>query len=155
MSTMLEWAKQELDLAGYPEDSDEEMDVWMRNDVLKLLEVFTEQGHSGMSAPFAIAMFNRLASWKPLTPLTGADDEWNEVGDDTWQNRRDSEVFKKADGQAYWMNGIVWYRWVKDNPEDINAEPYQSYFTNRESRVNITFPWTRPEKPEYREWKED
>ena len=150
---MMEWAKRELDLAGYKESDDpDDIDNWMRNDVLKLLEMFCEQGHSGFSAKYAIKLFETLANWKPLSPLTGADDEWMEVGPDVWQNKRASNVFKGEDGRAYWSDGIVWWEWHKDNPEDINGEPYQIYFTNRDSRVYIdSFPWTMPEKPEYRE----
>lgn len=150
---MMEWAKRELDLAGYKASDDpDDINNWMRNDVLKLLEMFCEQGHSGSSAKYAIKLFETLANWKPLSPLTGADDEWMEVGPDVWQNKRASNVFKGEDGRAYWSDGIVWWEWHKDNPEDINGEPYQIYFTNRDSRVYIdSFPWTVPEKPEYRE----
>lgn len=155
MSAMIEWAKKELDLAGYKDEGPDSINTWMRDGVLKLLEVFTDEGHSGMSAPFAINLFEKLASWKPLTPLTGADDEWTEVGPDVWQNKRSSDVFKGEDGRAYWMDGIVWWEWTKDNPEDMNGEPYQIYFTNKESRVYIEFPWTHPDKPEYKEWVGD
>lgn len=150
---MMEWAKRELDLAGYKASDDpDDINNWMRNDVLKLLEMFCEQGHSGSSAKYAIKLFETLANWKPLSPLTGSDDEWMEVGPDVWQNKRASNVFKGEDGRAYWSDGIVWWEWHKDNPEDINGEPYQIYFTNRDSRVYIdSFPWTVPEKPEYRE----
>ena len=36
------------------------------NHILKLLEVFSEEGHSGSSAPYAIDLFTRLASYKPI-----------------------------------------------------------------------------------------
>lgn len=146
---MMEWAKRELDLAGYKASEDpDDINNWMRNDVLKLLEMFCEQGHSGSSAKYAIKLFETLANWKPLSPLTGADDEWTEVGPDVWQNKRASNVFKGEDGRAYWSDGIVFWEWF--TPEE--GEPYKSYFTSRDSRVFInSFPWTMPEKPEYRE----
>ena len=154
--SMMEWAKRELDLAGYKASEDpDDINNWMRNDVLKLLEMFCEQGHSGFSANFAINMFKTLANWKPLSPLTGEPDEWTEVGPDVWQNKRASNVFKGEDGRAYWIDGIVFWEIIKDNPEDINGEPYKSYFTSGDSRVYIdSFPWTMPEKPEYREYVE-
>ena len=40
--------------------------------------------------------------YEPLTPLTYAEDEWNNVGDGMWQNKRKSNVFSK-DG------GVTWY----------------------------------------------
>lgn len=146
---MIDWAKHELDLAGYKESKDpDDINNWMRNDVLKLLEMFCEQGHSGFSANYAIKLFQTLASWKPLSPLTGEPDEWTEVGPDVWQNKRASNVFKGEDGRAYWMDGIVFWEWF--TPEE--GEPFKSYFTSRDSRVYIdSFPWTMPEKPEYRE----
>ena len=150
---MIDWAKRELDAAGYTESSEtDNINAMMRRDVLQLLEMFAEQGHSGMSAPFALKLFERLANWKPIAPLTGEPDEWTEVGPDMWQNKRASNVFKGEDGRAYWMDGIVFWEIVKDNPEDINGEPYKIYYTSRDSRVYIdAFPWSMPEQPEYRE----
>jgi len=153
VSNMLKWAEAELKLAGYnindPEDGPNRR---LAEGTLELLKVFSEQGYSGMSAPYAVALFEKLAMWKQLTPLTGESDEWMEVGPDVWQNKRASNVFKGEDGRAYWNDGIVFWEIIKDNPEDINGEPYKSYFTSRDSRVFIdSFPWTMPEKPEYRE----
>ena len=150
--SMMEWAKRELDLAGFKESDDpDDMNNWMRNDVLKLLEMFVEQGHSGFSANYAIKIFQTLASWKPLSPLTGADDEWTEVSADVWQNKRASNVFKGEDGRAYWSDGVVFWEW-HSSPDIDDGKPYKSYFTSRDSRVFIdSFPWTMPEKPEYRE----
>lgn len=145
---LLKWAEKELALAGYPDGlPDDDMNKWLRDGVLKLLSAFCEEGHSGSSAPFAVSLFTRLASWKPLSPLTGEDGEWNEVGTGVWQNNRAPNVFKEADG-AYWSDGIVFWEWW-ENPE--TGERSKSYFTSRDSRVPITFPFTMPDKPEYRE----
>ena len=150
--SMMEWAKRELDLAGFKESDDPDVvNNWMRNDVLKLLEMFVEQGHSGFSANYAIKLFQTLASWKPLSPLTGEPDEWTEVSADVWQNKRASNVFKGEDGRAYWSDGVVFWEW-HSSPDIDDGKPYKSYFTSRDSRVFIdSFPWTMPEKPEYRE----
>jgi hypothetical protein len=149
---MMEWAKRELDLAGFKESDDpDDIDNLMRNDVLKLLEMFVKWDHSGFSANYAIKLFQTLANWKPLSPLTGESDEWTEVGPDVWQNKRASNVFKGEDGRAYWNDGIVFWEWFTTE----EGEPYKSYFTSRDSRVFIdSFPWTMPEKPEYREYVE-
>lgn len=149
MSNMLIWAEQELRYAGYdindPEDGPKR---WLAEGTLELLKVFADQGHSGMSAPFAVALFEKLAMWKPIAPLTGKDDEWNDVGEGTWQNRRNSAVFKKEDGQAYWMDGRVFWEWYSSHEHD-DGKPFKSYYTSSGSRVNIEFPWTQPDKPEY------
>lgn len=149
MSNMLKWAEEELRYAGYDiNDPEDGPNRWLAEGTLELLKVFVEQGHSGSSAPYAVALFEKLAMWKPIMPLTGADDEWNEVGPNIWQNRRNSTVFKREDGQAYWMDGRVFWEWF--SAPDINdGKPFKSSYTSRESRVNIEFPWTQPDKPEY------
>jgi len=149
MSNMIAWAKEELLRAGYDvNDPEDGPNKWLAEGTLELLKVFSEQGHSGSSAPYAIALFERLAKWKPIAPLTGADDEWNEVGNGVYQNRRDSAVFKDACGRAYDIEGRIFWEWFSA-PDIDDGEPYKSYFTSSDSRVFIEFPWARPDKPEY------
>lgn len=141
----------EFRAAGWCDENgkfDDEMQEAICNHVLKLLEVFSDEGHSGSSAPYAINVFKTLAMFEPLVPLTGEDWEWNEVHDGVFQNKRCSHVFKQADrfdGQAYDIDGIIFYDWYTD--EDGNKS--KSYFTGRDSCVPITFPYT-PTK-EYKE----
>jgi hypothetical protein len=128
-----------------------EMQQSICEDVLRLLDVFAEAGHSGSTAPYAINLFSRLAKFEPIAPLTGDDSEWIEVDQDVYQNRRMSSVFKQPDrfnGQAYWIEGVIFWEWVS-YPDIDRGVPYKSYFTSSESRVPITFPWVKPE-PEYR-----
>jgi hypothetical protein len=67
MSNMLKWAEAELKLAGYDiNDPEDGPNRWLAEGTLELLKVFLEQGHSGMSAPFAIALFEKLASGTKL-----------------------------------------------------------------------------------------
>lgn len=136
----VDYAEKELELSFGSKDK------WsksMTKDVLELLEVFSKQGHSGMSAPVAVGLFAKLALFKPLVPLTGDPDEWDEVGLDpegeetTFQNRRLSSVFKVGkDGRAYNIDAIVF-----EDPEGIR-------YTNRDSRKFIDFPYMPPDKPE-------
>lgn len=147
--SMLEWAEQELRYAGYDiNDPEDGPNRWLAEGTLELLKVFADQGHSGSSAPYAVALFEKLAMWKPIAPLTGEDDEWNDVGEDTWQNRRNSAVFKGNDGQAYWIEGRVFWEWAT-HPEIDDGKPFKSHYTSRDSRVSITFPWTQPDQREY------
>lgn len=149
MSNMLKWAKAELKLAGYDvNDPEDGPNRWLAEWTLELLKVFSEQGHSGMSAPYGVALFEKLALWKPIAPLTGKDDEWNEVGSDLWQNKRCPSVFKGADGQAFWADGRVFWEWYSALDID-DGKPYKSHYTSSGSRVNIEFPWTQPDSPEY------
>jgi len=143
----LTWARDELRRAGYSTDDPEDgPDKWIAENVIQLLQVFSEQGHSGSSAPFAIRIFEQLASWKPLTPLTGNDEEWQHFDNESIsQNIRDSSVFKNIDGVAYWTEGKVFWEWFSYE----GGEPYKSYFTNSESSVDVAFPWSRPDSPQY------
>lgn len=113
-----------------PEPSGFDMNAAMRRDVLDLIFVFATQGHSGFSATFALAYFAHLAKFEPLSPLTGADDEWNEVAPGTWQNKRCSHVFKQAGTGAYDLNGYVF------------EEPDGARFTGTGSSKPIAFPYT-------------
>jgi hypothetical protein len=146
---MIEYAKRELDLIGLTEDSEDEMNVMMRKHILHMVQEFADEGHSGFSANYAIKILHRLLAFNPLAPLTGADDEWNEIGDGYWQNRRASNVFKDENG-AYWSDGIVFWEWWQD-PDINDGKAYKSYFTCKDSRVPITFPFEMPNEPEYRE----
>jgi hypothetical protein len=127
----------------------DEMQQAICEHVLKLLEVFSEEGHSGSSAPYAINLFSTLAKFKPIAPLTGEDWEWNDVaeynGSPLWQNKRCSSVFKDETG-AYDIDGRVFWEWYKDAE---TGEVFKTYFTSKGSRVYITFPYTKPEHPEY------
>lgn len=77
--------------------------------ILKEVHNFCTEGHSGGSAPYRISNIKnskldvpdyvkdvlvRVLSYKPLTPLTGQEDEWNEDN----QNIRCYSVFKQIDG---------------------------------------------------------
>lgn len=118
--------------------------------VLKLLEVFADEGHSGTSAPYAINLFEKLAKFEPIVPLTGEDWEWNECADGVFQNNRCSHVFKQPDrfdGQPYDINAIVFYEWVErpldeDEPGYPGTRRYKSHYTCGDSFKPITFPYT-------------
>jgi hypothetical protein len=158
LSNLEKHALMEFKAAGWLNDSGEycdEMQEMICRHVLALLDVFSGEGHSGSTAPYAINMFKTLAMYEPIVPLTGEDWEWNEIAREMtgsnngtlYQNKRCGRVFKDDDG-AYDIEGIVFYEWY----EDENHERHKSHFTGRESRVNVTFPYTP--KTEYREWVE-
>ena len=127
-------AKRELVGIGYDlDDKTEGPNKWVTENLMNLLRVFSTQGHSGSSAPYLVAMFEKLAMHKPLGPLTGADDEWFDHGGGLFQNTRNGGVFKQPDrfnGQAYFLDGKVF------------REPSGGCYTNRESMVPIVFPCT-------------
>lgn len=128
---------------------EDEMQELLCSQVLELLEKFSEHGHSGSSAPYAIDLFSKLAAFEPLVPLTGEDWEWTEVFEGPLQNKRCSHVFKdknRFDGQAYDIYAVVFWEWWTD-PE--TGEKSKSYFTCSDSHQPIEFPYTP--KREYKE----
>ena len=71
--------------------------------MIDILDRFLEQWDSGGAVSEVQPIFVRLLSGQPLSPLTGADDEWHDpIGDGVMlQNVRCSSVFKdwrNADG---------------------------------------------------------
>lgn len=150
MSAIVEHAKDEFRAAGWMDEEGnfkDAMQAMMCNNILELLEVFSKQGHSGFSAAYLRARLNLLMDFKPLAPLTGEDREWTKVDDDLWQNRRCSTVFKNANGEAWNIDGIVFWEWYKD-PE--TGEMIRNSFTSSDSFVPVTFPHKVPEEPEVR-----
>lgn len=118
----------------------DEMQEAICNHVLKLLDVFDGEGHSGSSAPYTINLFSKLAAFEPIAPITGEDWEWNEASTGVYQNKRCSHVFKQADrfnGQAYDIDGKIFWEWYKDE----DGKPFKSYYTGSGSFVPITFPY--------------
>lgn len=160
MSNYAKHAHYEFAAAGWTDGNgnfNDEMQEAICKHVLKLLEVFDGEGHSGTSAPYTINLFSRLAKFEPIAPLTGEDWEWvkHDYGDRvTYQNKRAGHVFKDADGQAYDIDGRVFWEWAsRDLDKDEEGYPgttiYKSYYTCYESRVPVTFPYVVPDKPEY------
>lgn len=136
MSNLVDYAKDELKRIGMI-DSGEPYNDLAAKAIMDLIELFASQGHSGFSAPYVINTFRRLAMFKPLSPLTGEDDEWMEAGNGDLQNKRYSAVFKDKDGTAYNVEGKVF------------TDDGESWYTCKDSSVNVTFPYAVPDKPEY------
>jgi hypothetical protein len=153
MSNLHSHALMEFKAAGWIDENgkfNDEIQEDICNHVLKLLEVFADEGHSGSSAPYAIDLFNKLANFKPLTPLTGEDSEWVDVseysGTTMYQNKRCSSVFKQGkNSEAYNIDGKVFWSWYRDS----DGIAFKSYYTCYESRVLVAFPYTVPDKPIY------
>lgn len=159
MSNYESHAWREFRAAGWVDENNNFDDEWQEaicKNVLKMLEIFADEGHSGSSAPYAINLFEKIASFKPLSPLTGEDWEWHDVSEyggrdngPLFQNKRCGNVFKDNNG-AYDIDGIVWYDWYTD---EETGEKRKSHFTNYKSRVPVTFPYVP--NTEYKEWIEE
>jgi hypothetical protein len=101
-------AKYELAKAGLF-DKDSDYGGMIGKAVLELAQTFAKQGHSGMSAAWVRELFNKLANYETLTPITNEAEEWNDVteytgdGKQLFQNKRNPAVFSK-DGGETWYN---------------------------------------------------
>ncbi len=124
----------ERELARIPVEDDDHMQTEMNKHILRMVRTFAREGHSGFSAGYAVNLLQKLLRYEPLGPLTGEDDEWNDIaemsGGPMWQNNRCSHVFKDGDGRAYDINGRVF----------IEADGCA--FTGTGSCVYVTFPYT-------------
>jgi hypothetical protein len=130
MSSLLKFTKAELRSAGLF-DTDADYDGLVASNVVSLMETFVAAGHSGGSARLTISAFERLVNHKPLTPLTGDDDEWDDrsaMSDyPLWQNKRCHSVFKDGHDRA----------WIVRDPAPVAAEHLG------DGRCTyITFPYT-------------
>jgi hypothetical protein len=104
---LLEHTKVELEIAGLLSEEGDFYGGETGKAVLELMEVFSKQGHSGMSAPMVADIFHKLANYKPLGPITGKDEEWTllDYSDKVkFQNKRESGLFKDSDGKVQLLN---------------------------------------------------
>ena len=115
--SILDQAKYELELINF---GDEDTAV-----MLEILEKFFDQWDSG-GAVWAVApILQRLIAGKMLSPLTGQADEWVEVGENVFQNKRCSTVFK----DPRFHNGELAYD--LDNPAGARAAISFPYMPDR------------------------
>lgn len=134
--SLVSWAKAELERIGKDEDG---MQDRMNRDILQIVEIFAEQGHSSFSANYALRALKRLLAYKPLTPLTGEDDEWVEVDDGVEQNIRCFHVFREKGDNAT-AHDVVGKVFSDDGGK--------TWYKCKESRVPVTFPYSVPDSPE-------
>lgn len=149
MSNLVSHAFREFVAAKWCDENgkfNDEMQHLMCDQVIELLTIFGEHGHSGSSAPYAIDLFSKLAKFEPIAPLTGEDWEWADV-DHCYQNKRASHVFKDYDGNCYDINGKIFWEWAKSYD---TGEPFKAYYTCGESHVPVTFPYTPKTEYVYR-----
>lgn len=122
-----DWAKRELELAGlFDEDSDYAGALGPQ--ILALVKVFSEQGHSGFSAGMVRSVLNKLLNFEPLTPVkdpikekcyTDISDFYSD-GKTHYQCTRDFTIFSDDGGKT-------WYKMVSDVYDDGDGVSYAKY----------------------------
>lgn len=115
------WAEKEIEMAcqrekdnaaevGHEEDA--EYGIACYKSALKAFKSLLEDGHSGMSISITRQILNQLLLGEPLSPITGEEDEWEDVSYEgmpervieKYQNKRMSSLFKYV-----YTDGIVKY----------------------------------------------
>lgn len=134
-----EYAETEMNRAWPETDPMQDM---MKQNVLEIVDVFNKQGHSGMSASYVLGVIDRVLRFLPISPLTGDEDEWGAAygDDDTQQNLRCSKVFRAHhdNSTAHNIEGKV-----------FSTDGGETYFSNRNSSVPVSFPYYPPLYPEF------
>lgn len=132
-SALVQYAEQEMGRLEWKEDKYNKL---LFDCVLELVKTFARQDHSGFSAQVTLQLFERVARFLPLSPMTGEDWEWVEYAEDKFQNRRDGLVFKDGkDGPAYRLDGVVF------------IDEQGCSYTNRFSKIPVKFPFYTPKEP--------
>lgn len=146
------FARRELEILEKACDTNDglEMQKEVTKCVMELMDVFGKQGHSGFSASYVVNLFKNLVEGKPLSPLTGDEDEWGEPLD--WgrngavvqQNRRYSALFRenRDNSTAHCVDDIVF----SDNG---GVTWFTSGAKAQKYRKPIKFPWMPPKEPRY------
>lgn len=160
------WAEKEIEMAcqreresaaksGNPEDA--EYGIGCYTSALKAFKSLLEDGHSGMSISLTRQILNSLILGEPLSPVTGEDDEWEDVSYagmpenviKEYQNKRMNSLFKYvyADGSVKYsdVERTICYEGFQDGSH--NDIPFHNGFVSR--IIDEVKPITLPYVPQH------
>ena len=143
--SLIQHAQIELEAAGLFSEDKDFYGGETGKAVMELIEVFSKQGHSGMSAGVVSSLFNKLANYLPLGPITGEDNEWGEVSDNLYQNKRCSAIFKHGDTGICTYNEAVVKRCPNGTTWTGPLYPTREDAMNDTNRIKVKlkgFPFT-------------
>jgi hypothetical protein len=132
---LVDHAKLELEIAGLLSEKGDFYGGETGKAVLELMEVFANQGHSGMSAPIVADLFKRLSNHEPLGPITGEYKEWGDIND--WGDNRPNQQNKREYGLFRYVNdGRVTYSsaLIKRCPDGVTWSG--PFYLTREDAIN-------------------
>ena len=138
---MIKWAKPQIEKVIKDKEKQKQyidiLEEFMeeQRDILSIFNLFKKYDFSKEDCH----RICRLLSWKPIIPLTGAEEEWNTIKEGFEQNELCSSVFRynKDNNTAYYMDGKI-----------FSNDGGMSWYINKESQVNITFPFIVPDETE-------
>lgn len=142
MAGLVEFAEGELNLLLKSCKDSESLKTQkaVNDDILDIIKLFSSQGHSGFSAGYSLNILKRLLDYKPLSAITGDEDEWEQLNyspDLAYQNKRCPSLFRDADGKVYNVEARVF--------SDDNGH---TWYNCKESREYVELPYEVPAKPE-------
>ena len=136
---LLDYAKKEFEIL---KNNMKEVDpklldqiVLLEKCIIEIIEILEKPEYKEIPENFILEFLKRLMLYMPLTELTGEDDEWVEIGDNLFQNKRCRTVFKENE-ECYDSEGIYFY-----------DEKNDTYYTSKNSRIKIDFPYIVPTEP--------
>lgn len=133
---IIEYAKNEL--SQLLDGENEKLQGEINEDIIEVLELLKSQGHTIMSVSYLIKIVERLMYYKPLTPLSGREEEWDEEG----RNKRCPSVVKEGD--KYYDTDVY-----------IFINPKGEMFKSRESKKEIEFPYVPRTHKVYLKYSEE
>lgn len=105
LENLVDHAEKELKLVGL-DKKDSDYGGLLYKAVLDLIKLFAKQGHSGYSAGMVRQLFNKLANYETLSPISSKKEDWANVSDISdrplWQNKRDPRYFSEDGGKTWW-----------------------------------------------------
>ena len=138
---MIKWAKPQIEKVIKDKEKQKQY--------IEILKEFKEEKRDILSIFNLFIRYNfskedchricRLLTWKPIIPLTGAEEEWNTIKECFKQNELCSSVFRynKDNSTAHYIDGKI-----------FSNDGGMSWYINKESQINITFPFIVPDETE-------
>ena len=137
--TLKEYFNSELEILK-KQNSDKLIISDFIEDIYNIIDKFSKQGHSGMSASYYSHIISKtiknILSYKPLSPIYNDDINWINVDNNVYQNKRVGALFKdNINGKPYYFDAIIWK----------GVDEYDTYTGSNENTSSlqyVKFPFT-------------
>lgn len=103
------WMTQKPSTGDEQKDWESNMQFHICTDILEVLKSLTDniKTHS-LDKDSVFSNFLLLAAYEPIVPITNEPSDWHSTGDNSFQHRYMSSIFKNGvDGRPYYLDGVV------------------------------------------------